>query len=204
MTSARYYVYFLLITTITFFSVTFPIIYDIKGDIKRKKCVIRPNYGLVHRVYQPIVMYGIPDVLLLSNLYTVYSLIRRHMQQSSNNENLDMRVSDVNSNRKQRQLTIMLVTVSLAFYLFTTPAMIIYIAEYSPPKHRDLYKLKRSFLVSQMSVPILQLHNAVSLKIKIYKYHNSFFFNLDKFYILLCIGATLSSSHNGNIDFVFD
>jgi len=73
-----------------------------------------------------------------------------------------MRIFDVHSSRKQRQLTIMLVTVNFAFYLFTTPAMIIYIAEYSPPKHSEIDKLKRSFVFSQASVLLLQLNNAVS------------------------------------------
>lgn len=111
-------------------------------------------------------MYGIPDILLLSNLYTIYSLFRRRTQQSKN-QNSDSCITDANSNRKQRQLTIMLVTVNLAFYLFTTPAMIIYIAEGSKPTHRDLFKHKRQFFFSQISVLLLQLPNAVSYFIRI-------------------------------------
>jgi len=110
-------------------------------------------------------MYGIPDLLLLSNIFTMYSLIRRRKQQEcrlSVHDQIEMRVSDVNSNRKQRQLTIMLVTVNLAYYLFTTPAMIIYINEYSPPNKLEIRALKRSIILAQFSVLILQLHNAVS------------------------------------------
>ncbi|CAF5020105.1 unnamed protein product, partial [Rotaria socialis] len=120
------------------------------------------DFQLALRIVQPIIMLGIPDILLLSNFFTVYSLIRRRLQHSSNDEKLQMRVSDVNSNRKQQQLTIMLVTVNLAFYLFTTPAMIIYILEITPPNHRILYKLKRSHIISNMSVVLLQLNNATN------------------------------------------
>ncbi len=158
--SARYSIYILLSVAIILFSSTFPIVYHTDDRSHRKKCLIRDHVALIHRIYQPIVFYGIPDLLLLSNLFTVYSLIQRRKQ--SNDKKLDIRITDVHSNRKQHQLTIMLLTVNFAFYLFTTPAMIIYIAEYSPPKHYEINKLKRSFLVSQISVILLQLHNAVS------------------------------------------
>ncbi|CAF4424634.1 unnamed protein product, partial [Rotaria magnacalcarata] len=160
--SARYSVYILVTVAIVFFSTTFPIVYNIHGDPIKKKCIIRKQFQLALRIFQPIVMLGIPDILLLSNFFTVYSLIRRRLQHSSNDERLQMRVSDVNSNRKQQQLTIMLVTVNLAFYLFTTPAMIIYILEITPPNHRILYKLKRAQIISSMSVILLQLSNATN------------------------------------------
>jgi hypothetical protein len=159
--SARYSVYILLGVAFLIFTSTFPIIYHSNG----KKCLIRPDYGLIHRIYQPIFMYGIPDILLLSNLFTVYILIHRQSQYKKrlpDNDDIKMRISDVHSSRKQRQLTIMLVTVNLSFYLFTTPAMIIYIAEYFPRKHSDIRELKRSFVFSQVSVLLLQLNNAVS------------------------------------------
>ncbi|CAF0912106.1 unnamed protein product [Rotaria sordida] len=160
--SARYSVYMLLTIAIIFFSTTFPIIYNIHGDSKRKKCIIRSKFELIHHIYQPIVMYGLPDLLLLSNLFTICSLFRQRKQQLSNREGLNIRISDVHSNRKQRQLTIMLVTVNLAFYLFSTPAMIAFIVQYSPPKHHELNKLKRRFLFSHISVLLLQLHNATN------------------------------------------
>jgi len=163
--SARYSVYVLLSVAIILFSSTFPIIYHTDNYSPRKKCVIRQRYTLIHRTYQPIVLYGIPDLLLLSNFFTVFTLIRRRKQQS-NDKQLDSRITDVHSNRKQQQLTVMLVTVNFAFYLFTTPALIMYTAEYSPPKYPDINKLKRSFLLSQITVPILQLHNAVSYSTK--------------------------------------
>lgn len=148
------------------FSITFPIFYHTSGNFKRKKCRIRSSFELILRVFHPIAFYAIPDILLLSNIFTIYLLIRRREEQkkrSSADDSCEMRVSDPNSNRKQRQLTIMLVTVNLTFYLFTTPAMIIYIAEYfPPPKNPELAKLKRSFVFSQISVIFLQLNNAVS------------------------------------------
>ena len=147
------------------FSITFPIFYHTSNSVNRKKCRIRSNYQLILRVFHLVAFYAIPDILLLSNFYTIYLLIRRRKEQkkrSLSDDACEMRVSDANSNRKQRQLTIMLVTVNLTFYLFTTPAMILYIAEYFPPKNPELDKLKRSFLFSQISVIFLQLNNAVS------------------------------------------
>jgi len=164
--SARYSMYILLTTSIILLSGTFPFIYQINNTLKNQKCLIHPKYGLIVRIYQPIVFYAIPDLLLLSNLFTVYALCQRQEQLSSmrlnNGEKFEIRVNDLNSNRKQRQLTIMLVTVSLSFYLFTTPAMVIYIAEFQRPKHRHIEKIKQSILFSQISVLLLQLNNAVS------------------------------------------
>jgi hypothetical protein len=110
-----------------------------------------------------------------------------------------MRISDVHSNRKQRQLTVMLVTVNLAFYLFTTPAWVMYILELSPPKHQEITKLKRSFLFAQISVVLLQLNNAVSYLCIENKTDYLTVFSLDKFYILLFCWTTISSNNNSNI-----
>ncbi|CAF3390542.1 unnamed protein product [Rotaria sp. Silwood2] len=160
--SARYSIYILLTVSIILFSTTFPIIYNININSERKKCSVRREFKLILRVYHPIVMFLVPDILLLSNLYTVYSLYQRHKQQSLNDENLNMHIRDIHANRKQRQLTIMLVTVNLTFYLFSTPAVIMFIAEIFPPNHSDLNRLKRFFLFSQISVLISQLHNATN------------------------------------------
>jgi hypothetical protein len=86
---------------------------------------------------------------------------------------VEMRITDIHSNRKQRQLTIMLVTVSLSFYLFTTPAMIAFINEFSPNKDKDIERAKRTFLFSQISVVFSELNNAVSTFSvqNNYKYH---------------------------------
>lgn len=110
-------------------------------------------------------MLIIPDILLLSNFFTIHVLIRRQKQQTEqfgNGEQFEMRISDINSNRKQRQLTIMLVTVSLAFYIFQTPALLVYISEYFPRQHFPIHKLKGAFIVSQISVLLLQCHHAVN------------------------------------------
>jgi hypothetical protein len=56
----------------------------------------------------------------------------------------------------------MLVTVSLSFYAFSTPAIIAYILDYYPPTHRELNKIKIRFLFAQITVVLLQLNNAVS------------------------------------------
>ncbi|CAF1365565.1 unnamed protein product [Adineta steineri] len=162
--SARYSVYILISIAILLFSATFPIIYHTDVTPKRAKCKIRPAFGLIHRIYQPIVFYVLPDILLLSNLFTVYSLIQRRRQQKrlSNDDKFELRVNDVHSNRKQRQLTIMLVTVNFTFYLFSTPALIFFIGEYTPPKHPEINKLKRSFFFTQTSVLLLQLHHATN------------------------------------------
>jgi len=56
----------------------------------------------------------------------------------------------------------MLVTVSLSFYVFSTPAIIAYILGYYPPRNKELNKVKIRFLFSQITVVLLQLNNAVS------------------------------------------
>lgn len=147
------------------FSITFPMFYRISNDPLRKKCRVRSNSALILRVFHAVAFYVIPDILLLSNFLTIYLLFRRRKEQKkrcSTDDSCAMRVSDANSNRKQRQLTIMLVTVNLTFYLFTTPAMIKHITEYYPPKNPELSRLKRAALFSQISVIFLQLNNAVS------------------------------------------
>ncbi len=167
MHSARHSIYILLTISIILLSGTFPFIYQINNTSINQKCLVRPNAALILRIYQPILFYAIPDLLLLSNLFTVYALCQRRQRLAlaylNNGEKLEIRVNDLNSNRKQRQLTIMLVAVSLSFYLFTTPAMIMYIAEYQPPKDRQIEKRKQIFLFSQITVVLSQLNNAVSL-----------------------------------------
>lgn len=168
MDSARYSIYTLLTISIMFFSITFPFIYK-TNETSKSKCIVRSEVSLFHHIYQPILFYALPDLFLLSNLFTVTALCRRQSRLSSmylnDEKKADIRICDVNSSRKQRQLTIMLVTVSLSFYLFTTPAMIFYIMKYFPPQHRELNRLKYNFLLSQISVVILQLNNAVSVNL---------------------------------------
>ena len=167
--SARLSMYILFTFSFLFSSLTFPFIYHQNEALHNLKCSVRSEYKLLIRIYQPILMYGLPDLFLLSNLFTVYALFHRDHQLSSSSttddHKSDLRVADPHSSRKQRQLTIMLITVSLAFYLFTAPAMIAYIHESFPQKHRDLKKMKREFLFSQISVLLLQLNNVVSFKI---------------------------------------
>jgi hypothetical protein len=162
--------YILLTFSIIFLSVIFPFTHHKSTSSKNSKCLLRSKAGLIIRIYQPILFYAIPDLFLLSNLFTVYALCRRRQLQQKrfsfsdvdNEEKFEIRINDVHSNRKQRQLTIMLVTVSLSFYLFTTPAMIAYIREIQPLKHREINKFKQNILFSQISVLFLQLNNAVS------------------------------------------
>ena len=170
--SARRSVYILLAVSLVFFTASFFFFYDLPLSRERKRCELRQQSAVIHRVYQIALFYGIPDLLLLSNIFTIYSLFKRrqqqqHHQRSSSSDSpsskaiVEMRVSDVHSSRKQRQLTIMLVTVNLAFYTFTTPAIIISFMEAHPPT--DARLKKRLWLLGQWSVPLLQLPNAVSL-----------------------------------------
>jgi hypothetical protein len=79
-----------------------------------------------------------------------------------NPEHACNQVNAVSFNRKQQQLTIMLVTVSLSFYLFTTPAIIDYIRQLHPPQHHDIKRLKIRFLMMNLTVLWLQMSSAVS------------------------------------------
>ena len=195
--SARISVFTLIAVALIIFSSTFPIIYDQDHRPNRKKCFIRPHLAFIHRAYQPIILYGIPDLLLLSNFYTLYVLFKRRKEQKrlSDITQSNIRVSDVNSNRKQRQLTIMLVTVNLAFYLFQTPTMIKYITAYTSVKFSETGELKRLFLFLKISVSVLQLNNAVSK----FRLDLLLIFTLDEFYILLSGWSTFSTGNSPNI-----
>ncbi|CAF1187782.1 unnamed protein product [Rotaria sordida] len=164
--SARCSIYIFLSISIIIFSAKFPLIYDVRQAFKNKRCLIRSNFVLILRIYQVVLFYIIPDLLLLSNLLTIHALCRRAQRFSvaclKDEQKLDIRINDMNSNRKQRQLTIMLVAVSLSFYLFTTPAMIMFISEYHPLQHKNINKIKQNLFFSQLSVIILQLNNATN------------------------------------------
>lgn len=111
-------------------------------------------------------------------------------------EQLQMRVNDVQCSRKQRQLTIMLVTVSLSFYLFTTPAMVVFIKEMRPSGHRNLEKYKRDFLFSQITVVVSELNNAVSsFSIEFLRFTFSFLFRLIFSSIVLLVNV-FDMQHN--------
>ena len=131
-----------------------------------KKCRVRENLRLLARLYQVVLLECIPGLLLLSNFFTVYALCQHQRRLSEvcwkNEDNVSIRINGNHSNRKQQQLTIMLVTVSFSFYLFTTPAMVFYILELVLPRSCDLNKIKTRFLLSQISVIFQQLNNAVS------------------------------------------
>ena len=187
--------------SVIFFSVTFPLVYRTNAASNIYKCHVRPHYVLIVRIYEPILLYALPSIFLLSNLLTVYALCRSRSQLTSmlnsDARHVEIRVNDVHSSRKQRQLTIMLITVSLSFYVFTTPAMFVYVTESTRPKHRDLATIKRNFLLSQITVVLLQLNNAVSISARLREQsvENVVFFLLDEFSLLLVRWPTFSASH---------
>lgn len=166
--SARYSIYIFLSVSIILFSALFPVLYEISDIHRTPKCFVRSSFRLFIRIYQPILLYAIPDLFLLSNLFTVYALCRRQKQFYSGykcqngGSTIEIRVSDTNANRKQQQLTIMLVTVSFGFYLFTTPAMISFFNEFQARKEINVKKMKQDFLFGQISVILLQLNNATN------------------------------------------
>ena len=165
--SARCSVGILVLITFIILSSTFPIFYHTDSLTAHGKCRLHPERAFEHRLHQLITMYFIPDILLLSNFFTIFTLFRRKREQENLSENkMNMRITDVSSHRKQRQLTIMLVTVNLAFYVFTTPAIIAYLysSKSTAKEQRDLKRAKRDILWSQITVPLLQLNNAVSRK----------------------------------------
>ena len=167
VSSARYSIFGLLIIAICLFFTTSPFIYAQKSKSKGLfKCILVSGYRLIVRIIKPIIFYGIPNIFLLSNLYTVYSLFQRYenlpRKESRSGSSADSYIIDPHASRKQRQLTLMLITVSLSFYLFTTPAMIAFLLEWFPVDRFEVSKAKRRFIFSQISVFILQSNNAVS------------------------------------------
>jgi hypothetical protein len=161
---ARCSVYILLFFAFMLFSSTFPIVYTV--DKVQQKCGVRHRYQKLIRFIKPTIFYFVPDLLLLANLFVIYELFmakRQRTQTLMNPENAIHQLNAISFNRKQQQLTIMLVTVSLSFYLFTTPAIIDYIHQINPPKNRDIKTLKMRLLMANISVLWLQMSSAVSL-----------------------------------------
>jgi len=160
----RYSVYILILFSFIFFSITFPIIHII--DKNQQKCIVRQQYQTLIRIIKPTMFYFIPDLILLINLFIIYELFmakRQRTQTLINPENAIHQINAASFNRKQQQLTLMLVTVSLSFYLFTTPAIIDYIRQRHPPKYRDIKRLKMRFLRTNLTVLWLQMSSAVCL-----------------------------------------
>jgi hypothetical protein len=157
---ARYSVYILLFIAFILFSSTFPIIYTI--DEVQQKCGIRRRYQRIARFIKATIFCFVPDLLLLANLFVIYELYMAKRQRTKTFMDSENQLNATSFNRKQQQLTIMLVTVSLSFYLFTTPAIIDYIRQINPPKHPDVKRLKLRLLLSNLSVFCLQMSSAVS------------------------------------------
>ncbi|CAF3576764.1 unnamed protein product [Adineta steineri] len=160
---ARYSMYILILIAFLLFSITFPIIYTI--DKYQRKCGVRQQYQTLIRIIKPTIFYFIPDLILLVNLFIIYELCmarRSRTQTLINPENAIHQINAASFNRKQQQLTIMLVTVSLSFYLFTTPAIIDYIRQRNPPKYRNIKRLKMRFLRTNLTVLWLQMSAATN------------------------------------------
>ena len=159
---ARYSVYILVLFAVTLFATTFPIFYTFSQ--KHEKCFLRARYQTIIRIIKPTIFYFIPDLILLVNLFIIYELFKARRQRTQtliNPENAIHQINAASFNRKQQQLTIMLVTVSLSFYIFTTPAIIDYIRQRHPPTYRDVKRLKMRFLRTNLTVLWLQMSSAV-------------------------------------------
>ncbi|CAF2415257.1 unnamed protein product [Rotaria sp. Silwood2] len=160
---ARHAMYLLILTAFAFFTLTFPLIYIINRE--QEKCSVRKQYQILLRIIKPTIFYFIPDLILLVNLFIIYELFmarRQRTQTLTNSENSINQINAATFNRQQQQLTIMLVTVSLSFYLFTTPAIVDYILQRKPPNYRDVKRLKLRFLRSNLTVIWLQMSSATN------------------------------------------
>lgn len=160
---ARHSISILLLFALILFSSTFPLFYTI--DKEQQKCGVRYQYQMILRVFKPTIFYFVPDLLLLANVFVIYELFMARKQRTKtlmNPENAVQQLNAVSFNRKQQQLTLMLVTVSLSFYLFTTPAIIDYIRQINPPTDYDLKKLKMRFLTANLTVLWLQMSSATN------------------------------------------
>jgi len=87
---------------------------------------------------------------------------RQRTQTLLNTENPVHQLNAASFNRKQRQLTVMLVTVSLGFYLFSTPVIIDYIRQIYPPTYHDVQRLKMRFLRTNLTVLWGQMSSATN------------------------------------------
>jgi len=174
---ARYSIYVLILFALIFFSSTFPIVHTL--DRRQHKCIVRKQYQTLIRIVKPIMFYIIPDMILLINLFIIYELFMARRQRSRTLINPENAIHQINAalfNRKQQQLTIMLVTVSLSFYLFTTPAIIDYVRQRHPPQYRDVKRLKMRFLRTNLTVIWAQMNSAVCLQFQPFEKKIKFFF----------------------------
>ena len=165
---ARCSIYILIGFACLLFSTTSPFIYII--DEHQQKCGVRPKYQKLIRFIKATIFYFVPDVLLLANLFVIYELFMAKQQRTRvlfDDRTANNQSNAVLFNRKQQQLTIMLVTVSLSFYFFTTPAIIDYIYQLHPPRHQNAKRLKMRFLMMNLSVLWLQMSSAVSRQLPI-------------------------------------
>lgn len=158
----RHAMYSLIVFALIVFSATLPIVYT--RNLNQTKCLIRPEYQTLLRILKPTTFYFIPDILLLVNIFIIYELFmarRYRTQKLINPENAMSQINAASFNRKQQQLTLMLVTVSLSFYIFSTPTVIDYILQGKPPDHKDPKRLKILILRSNLTVLWVQMSSAV-------------------------------------------
>lgn len=192
---ARYSMYILIFWSFLFFTITFPFVYTI--DRRYRKCGVIPQYQKIIRIVKPTIFYFIPDAILLINLFIIYELYMARRQRAKklmNPENAVHQIDAAAFNRKQQQLTIMLVTVSLSFYIFNTPAVLDYIGQLKPPKYHDIQQLKRRFLRANLTVIWLQMSSAVSCtRLMPTRISMMMFTILDQFHLLLLEWFQISS-----------
>ena len=168
-------------------------------------CRGKPQFARFHKIFQFTLFYGLPDLSLLSNIFTIVTLFRRRRRQerlsaNTNSGMLEMRVNDVHSSRKQRQLTLMLVAVNLVFYSCSTPAVIEFLNRKhdAPPASTDREE-KIRILRGYAAVLLQQIPNAVGRPWRfVFPLDDDLFSLLDEFYFLLSRRWTIPSGHTGN------
>ncbi|CAF5006656.1 unnamed protein product [Rotaria sp. Silwood1] len=164
---ARYSMYTLIFLTFIFSSLSFPLVYTINKN--KIACDLREQFRALFRFVQPAMFYFIPGLILLVNFFTIYELLiakRQRTQILINPENATNSINAISFNKQQTVLTIMLVTDSLSFYLFTIPACINYMLWKNLSYDIDTKEYEMRYLISNLTNIWRQMNSAVSILIE--------------------------------------
>ncbi|CAF1487372.1 unnamed protein product [Rotaria sp. Silwood1] len=160
---ARYSMYTLIFLTFIFSSLSFPLVYTINKN--KIACDLREQFRALFRFVQPAMFYFIPGLILLVNFFTIYELLiakRQRTQILINPENATNSINAISFNKQQTVLTIMLVTDSLSFYLFTIPACINYMLWKNLSYDIDTKEYEMRYLISNLTNIWRQMNSATN------------------------------------------
>ncbi|CAF1004291.1 unnamed protein product [Rotaria sp. Silwood1] len=159
---ARYSMYILIFITFAL-SLKFPLVYTINQN--EQDCDVREQFRAFFRFIEPAIFYVIPGLILLVNFFTIYELFIAKRQRTQMLMNPDNTINSISTNtfsKQQKVLTIMLLTDSLSFYLFTIPASIHYMLWTRKLHNLDVEEIKIRILISYVTDTMRHMSSATN------------------------------------------